>query len=136
MFEADSPSIVELPKTPSKGGVLSFIEEGSALPFKVRRIYWIYDVDKEVERGNHCHEFSRQVLVCLRGEVQVDIANLYEEAFSFKLNHPAKALYLPPKHWLKTKFSAGSILLSATSHLFEEDNTITDYQQFLAMKQY
>ena len=83
MFEADSPSIDELPKTPSKGGVLSFIEEGSALPFKVRRIYWIYDVDKEVERGNHCHEFSRQVLVCLRGEVQVDIANLYEEAFSF-----------------------------------------------------
>ncbi|MDH5475628.1 MAG: FdtA/QdtA family cupin domain-containing protein [Cyclobacteriaceae bacterium] len=130
-----SPKFIELPEFSSKGGVLSFIEEGDHLPFKVRRIYWVYDVENEVERGNHCHEYSHRIVVCLAGEVKVELVDLQGVKYSFELNRPNQIVYIPPKHWMTTTFSSGAILLSATSHLFEEDRPITDYDEFLLLAQ-
>ena len=41
MFEAN---LVNLPKILDKRGNLSFIEEFKNIPFKIARVYWIYDV--------------------------------------------------------------------------------------------
>jgi hypothetical protein len=137
IFEEDfKPRLIELPKSQGKGGALSFIEEGENLPFKVKRIFWIYEVDSDVERGHHGHEFSHRIIVCLQGEIKVEIQDLYGNEYSYVLDSPSQAVYFPPRHWLKTTFKKGAILLSATSHLYEEDHTITDYEDFLALKNF
>ena len=130
------PRLIELPKSKGKGGALSFIEEGENLPFQVRRIYWIYGIDFEVERANHCHEFSHRVMFCLHGKVIVNIDDLYKEHYSFELTAPNQALYIPPKHWIKLTLSPETILLSASSHLYEDDFAITNYDDFLALGQF
>ncbi|MDH5366726.1 MAG: FdtA/QdtA family cupin domain-containing protein [Cyclobacteriaceae bacterium] len=135
MEEDFSPKLIELKKLKSKGGVLSYIEEGNNLPFKVKRIYWVYDVNDDVKRGNHCHEFSHRVLICLTGEIKVEIVDLQGVKYTFELNSSNQMVYVPPKHWLNTTFSSKTILLAATSHLFEEDRSITDYDEFLSLAQ-
>ena len=50
MFEAN---LVNLPKILDKRGNLSFIEEFKNIPFKIARVYWIYDVPGGEVRGGH-----------------------------------------------------------------------------------
>ena len=38
------PSLIDLPKFLDLRGNLSFIEEDTHIPFKIKRVYWIYDV--------------------------------------------------------------------------------------------
>ncbi|MFN4300346.1 MAG: WxcM-like domain-containing protein, partial [Thermaurantimonas sp.] len=38
------PQIIPLPKFEDPRGNLSFIEEFKHIPFKIERVYWIYDV--------------------------------------------------------------------------------------------
>lgn len=135
MEEEFLPKLIELEKSESKGGVLSYLEEGENLPFKARRIFWVYDVSNSVERGNHCHEYSHRVIICLQGEIKIHIVDLFGVEYSFVLNKPNKVVYFPPKHWLKMTFSRGAILLSAASHLYEEDKTITDFNDFQSFRQ-
>lgn len=136
MDEDFSPQIIVLPKSERNGGTLSFLEEGENLLFNIRRIYWIYGISRETERGNHCHEFSHRIIISLQGSTKIELEDLYKEKFSFELTEPNQALYVPPKHWIKLSLSKSSIVLSCSSHLFEEDNTITDYEDFLALGQF
>lgn len=39
--------LINLPKILDERGNLSFIEEDTHLPFKINRVYWIYDVPGE-----------------------------------------------------------------------------------------
>lgn len=39
--------IINLPKILDKRGNLSFVEEFKQVPFKIKRLYWIYDVPGE-----------------------------------------------------------------------------------------
>lgn len=43
--------LIQLPKIVDPRGNLSFIEEGSQIPFPIERTYWIYDVPGGEMRG-------------------------------------------------------------------------------------
>lgn len=45
--------IINLPKFEDPRGNLSFVEEESHIPFKIERVYWIYDVPGGQLRGGH-----------------------------------------------------------------------------------
>ncbi len=55
------PALVNLPKFLDVRGNLSFIEEETHLPFKIRRVYWIYDVPGGEHRGGHAFREYRRV---------------------------------------------------------------------------
>ena len=37
-------------------GMLVALEENKEIPFKIKRVYYIYDTKKEVRRGLHAHK--------------------------------------------------------------------------------
>lgn len=129
------PHFIELSESLGKGGMLSFIEEGELLPFRVRRIYWTYGIDHEVHRGNHCHLESHRVIVCVHGSMSVEIKSIDNEVYNFELSKPNQAVYFPPRHWIDMKCESGTVMVVLASHLYEEDHLITDYDDFLALGQ-
>ena len=48
----DTIRIINLPKIEDDRGNLSFVEENH-IPFKINRVYWIYDVPGGEFRGSH-----------------------------------------------------------------------------------
>jgi len=44
MNEKEATKIINLSKIEDPRGNLSFIEEENHIPFKIKRVYWIYDV--------------------------------------------------------------------------------------------
>ncbi|ECD7011951.1 WxcM-like domain-containing protein, partial [Salmonella enterica subsp. enterica serovar Cotham] len=48
-------------------GSLVALEEGHNIPFKIKRVYYIFDTKKGVHRGFHAHKNLKQVVIAVRG---------------------------------------------------------------------
>jgi oxalate decarboxylase/phosphoglucose isomerase-like protein (cupin superfamily) len=125
-----NPFCVSLQKIDVKSGTLSYIDKMKDMPINIERLYWIYNVEQEAERGNHAHVNSDRVLICLKGKAKAIIENVDGEKFIFVLDDPSKILFFPRWHWINLTIDEGAVLLVACSCSFEEDEMITDYQTF------
>ena len=63
--------LIQLPKYSDIRGNLSFIQEDSHVPFKVKRSFWIYDVPGGEERGGHAYHETEEFIVSLSGSFDV-----------------------------------------------------------------
>jgi len=112
-------------------GILIPIEGKTGLPFKIARIFYIFDVPKGEIRGQHAHKKCQQLLICLQGECEI-ICKDGKNKKTFKLNSPDQGLYLPSMIWSTQKFvQKNSFLLVLTDQKFTESDYIRDYSQFL-----
>ena len=41
------------------------------IPFEVKRLFYLTDVTRESSRGRHSYYETKQVLICMRGQVKV-----------------------------------------------------------------
>ena len=57
--------IIELPKIIDRRGNLSFFENGSQIPFEIKRSYWIYDVPGGETRGGHAYKTLQEIVIVL-----------------------------------------------------------------------
>lgn len=126
--------IIELPKIEDRRGNLSVIE-GDIIPFKIQRVYYLYDVPSGAERGGHAHKNQQAFLVVLSGSFDV-VLHDGKGIYTISLNAPNKGLLIPNGYWRELKnFSAGAVCLVVSSGEFEEEDYIRDYQTFLNFKQ-
>lgn len=103
-------------------GNLTVIED-KELPFKIKRVFYIYGVDNSV-RGGHRHKSTIQALVALQGSCDIyNNDNNLEQRFT--LNHPSQCLILEPQDWHNMyNFSKDCILQVFASEYFSESDYI------------
>src|SRR5664280_3667683 len=84
--------IIHLPKFEDPRGNLSFVEEESHIPFKIKRTYWIYDVPGGQVRGGHAFKEQREFIIALSGsfDILVDDGSNKQR---FSLNRSYYGLY-------------------------------------------
>ena len=126
-----SCTLIDLPKVSDPRGMLTFVENGTHLPFDIKRIFYLYDVPTGESRGAHAHKTLEQFLICLSGsfDVQLDDGCSHEVVH---LNRPWKGLYIPPMIWAaETNFDPGTICLVLASNLFDEKDYYRNYDDYL-----
>ena len=112
--------ILDLITYTDKRGNLTVIEK--AIPFDVRRIFYIYGVD-DSKRGGHRHHKTIQAAICIKGKCTIYNNNGKEEK-EFLLDQPHKCLILEPEDWhTMYDFSEDAILMVLASEFFDQ----TDY---------
>ena len=112
MFEAN---LVNLPKILDKRGNLSFIEEFKNIPFKIARVYWIYDVPGGEVRGGHAYRENEEFIVALSGSFDVVLDDGKKKKI-FSLNRSYYGLYVPKGLWREmNNFSTNSLALVLAS---------------------
>ena len=117
----------------SKIGFLTALEGNRKIPFNIRRVYYIYDVPKEIKRGFHAHKRLEQILICMIGSVKVKVDDGNEKKI-IKLNNSNKGLYIGPGVWHEMyDFSQNSVLLVLASEYYDENDYIREYEEFLKM---
>lgn len=127
--------IISIPKIsdPHGRGNLSFIEK-NIIPFKIKRVYYLYDVPSDGSRGGHAHKKLNQFLIALSGSFDVIIDDGSSKK-TFTLNKPNKGLYIPNGIWREMEnFSAGAICLVLASDYFDESDYFRDYKRFIQFK--
>lgn len=127
----DKVKIYEFPKVGDPRGNLSFIEEGCHVPFPIRRVFYIYDVPGGQTRGGHAHRQNSTVLIALSGSFDLHLTDGTEEIV-VTLNRANKGVLIPPGVWDSMhNFTTGTVALALCSELYEEDDYIRDFSQYL-----
>jgi len=120
------PTLITLPKYLDARGNLSFIEEDTHLPFRIRRVYWIYDVPGGEHRGGHAYRETEELIVALSGSIDV-VLNDGQKEWRFTLNRSYYGVYVPKMIWrMLENFSTNSLALIIASTDYSEDDYIRD----------
>jgi hypothetical protein len=126
--------IIELDKINNRAGNLTVIHNQKSVPFAVERIYYLYDVPSNAERGGHAHKELFQLIMAVSGSFSISL-NDGSETKSFMLNNPNKGLLVVPGIWRElSDFSSGSVCLVLASMKYTSFDYIRDYQEFLSYK--
>jgi dTDP-4-dehydrorhamnose 3,5-epimerase len=106
-------------------------ELGGALPFPVRRVYWIHATKPGVSRGFHAHKELRQLCICVAGSVRISLFDGRREE-SVVLDSSAKGLLIGPGLWREMHdFSPDCVLMVFASAEYDEADYIRDRDQFI-----
>lgn len=112
-------------------GKLVVIEGGQVIPFDIKRVFYIYESDSTVVRGQHANRDSEFVLINVAGQSKVRITDGTEE-FVVELNKPMMGVYIPKMIWKDMyDFSADSVLLVLASTHYDGKEYIRDYEEYL-----
>lgn len=123
---------VTLDRHPSERlGNLSVLESSRSVPFDIRRVFFIYDVPGGESRGGHSHRKIREFIIAASGSFSVTLDDGTTRR-TVMLNRPYMGLLVQPGIWLTLNdFSSGAIALVFTSDLYDPDDHIKDYDEFL-----
>ena len=118
-------------RTDNRGRLVA-IEGGSDVPFKIERVYFLYDVGPGIERGFHAHRQLHQRLFCVSGSCIVTIDDGHERR-DVPLDSPEIGLHIGPMIWREMHdFSEGAVLMVLASLHYDESDYIRDYDRFVA----
>ena len=124
--------IIDLPKIVDPRGNLSVAEQLKNVPFEVKRVYWTYDVPGGESRGGHAHKECVELIIAVSGSFTVTLDDGKGHSESYHLNHPWQGLLVTTGIWRTLEdFSSGSVCLVLASELFDEDDYIYEYDDFV-----
>ncbi len=128
-------SIIELDRHYSdRKGNLSVVENGSTLPFNVKRVYYLYDVPGGESRGAHAHKDLSQLIIAASGSFRVTLDDGKVKR-SFFLNRPYQGLYVKPGIWRDLDdFSSGAVCMVLASDVYLKEDYIRCYDDFLTFR--
>lgn len=118
----------------SELGYITVAEYQKNVPFEIKRVYWTYYTPNQVSRGHHAHKALEQLIFAVSGTIEFQLINQKGEKYNYLLDTPDKGLYIPSLQWRTIKFSHSAVLLCLASEIYEEDDYIRDYDDFLNFK--
>ena len=122
---------ITLPQIHDPRGDLTFVEGGNHIPFDIRRVYYLYNVPVDSERGGHAHRDLEQVVFALSGSFRMKIDDGQTKS-EYWLRDPRKGLHISRLIWREMDaFSQGAVCMVLASHPYDEGDYFREYDDFL-----
>ena len=123
--------ILSLPKVEDNRGSLTVIENNKNIPFKIKRVFYLYSVPNGASRGAHAHKKLHQFLIPIAGSFKVTVSNIKDEE-TILLNKPWEGIYIPPMIWAsESDFKKNSVCLVLASDIYEENDYYREYSDYV-----
>jgi dTDP-4-dehydrorhamnose 3,5-epimerase-like enzyme len=124
--------LLEIPRFADERGSLSVVESKHQIPFEIRRLYYLYDIPAGQVRAAHGHKRLQQLVVAISGSFDISIDDGFARRL-IRLDRPDRGLYIAPGMWRELNgFSGGAVCVVLASELYDEQDYLRDYDQFLA----
>ena len=123
-------SIIQVQPILGNSGGLYVLEKQERLPFEIKRVYYITNVEGDAVRGKHAHKELEQLLLCVGGSCDIFLDD-GKNSTMIELNDPGKLLYIRPCLWREIcNFSENATLVVFASEEYDEGDYIRDYDEF------
>lgn len=123
--------IIDLPRIYDPRGNLTVVEQLKEVPFDIKRVYWTYDVPGGESRGGHAHKKCQSFIIAVSGSFTVRLDDGHRRE-TYHLNHPYQGLLINTGVWRTLEdFSSGAVCLALASELFDENDYIREYDDFI-----
>ena len=117
-------------KISDQRGHLISLEVGKNIPFEIKRVYYLYGLSDK-PRGFHAHLKLKQFLICINGSCKIVLNNGFSSSEVF-LQNPNEGILLDNFLWHEMhNFSKDCVLLILASELYDENDYIRNYDDFL-----
>ena len=131
IFEGKTAQKVKFNQLGDDRGHLVVVEGLKDIPFEIKRIFYIYGSDSDVVRGQHANRKSEFVLINVSGTSKVEVDDGKTKKI-FDLDEPHVGIYLPNMVWKDMfDFSSDSVLLVLASEVFDANEYIRDYDEYV-----
>lgn len=115
-----------------RGGLLAPIEFKD-LDFEPKRLFYVTNVPIGERRGEHAHYETKQLLICVKGVINVILKNEKVKYFITLLEN--EYVYIDNMVWDAQDFVTGKdVLLVLCSTNYDLDDYILDFNEFLKVK--
>jgi dTDP-4-dehydrorhamnose 3,5-epimerase-like enzyme len=113
------PRLIELPVRRDRRGSLTALEEGTQVPFEIRRVFYIYDVTPGATRASHAVTDVDEVVIAVSGCFHVTTVDGVDRR-EFTVERPTEGLFIPGRAWRELSgFSDGAVCLVLASKPYE-----------------
>jgi hypothetical protein len=130
-----TPQLINFKKIgTSTEGYISIFQNGSEMPFDVKRCFWTYYTPEEVVRGRHAHYETEMLLIASAGRIIVYTEMPNGDKETFILDKPEQGLFLPKLCWHTMQYSHNAVQLVLASTIYEEKDYIRNYDDFIKIK--
>lgn len=107
------------------------IEELKQIPFEMKRLFYIYGADDISVRGHHSNKKSEFVIINVAGSAKIKLDNGKKQEI-VTLDKPNMGVYIPKMMWKEMfDFSSDCVMLVISNELYDADEYIKDYQEFI-----
>lgn len=122
--------LIDLPKVIDSRGILTIIESEYAIPFEIKRVYFLNEVPLGAQRGVHAHKELQQVIIAINGSFDV-VLDDGKNSKKVHLNKPYQGLYLCPMIWRElNNFSQDAVCLVLASNHYSKEDYYFNYAEF------
>jgi hypothetical protein len=127
-------TLFSLPRVENRAGSITAVNELVDIPFRIARVYYLYDVPGGASRGGHAHKELHQIMVAASGSFDVLLDDGCERRIT-SLNRPYVGLRIVPGVWRElVNFSSGGICLVLASMRYDPDEYIRGYENYLEFR--
>ncbi len=125
------PEIIKIRTLKSSEGNLSIIDKKNKIPFEVKRIFYVYDIPQNTQRGGHAHKSLKQFIWVINGQLEIVTFSKNDPKKKFILDTPNKGLYIPELTWsYQITKSVNTIYCVAASDYYDENEYIREWEKF------
>lgn len=126
-------NIIDLPTLGDERGNLIALEGNQSIPFKIKRVYYIFGTKKLVSRGFHAHKELEQMAICVSGSCRFTLDDGKNKEHIL-LDGPTKGLIIKKMIWREMyDFSENCVLLVIASQHYDEKDYLRNYEVFKDM---
>ena len=123
---------IDMPTVTDPRGDLTFMEGGAQVPFDIARVYYVYNMPVDAERGGHAHTDLEQVIFAISGSYRIVVDDGTRRE-TFWLRNPRQGLYIGRMVWrVMDSFSQGAVYMTLASRPYDEADYHRDYDGFRA----
>ena len=116
-------------------GILVPLESNYDVPFPIRRIFYVYGVKNQNDRGKHSHHETKQLLISINGSIDVKCDDGLGGVRTWTLTQPWNAIYIPEMIWDEQRYNTkDAILLVLSNTNYDKSDYIEGYEVFRRLK--
>ena len=126
-----NPFLIKIKTLKGEKGNLSILDKENNLPFDIKRIFYVYDIKKNIERGGHAHNKLKQFIWAINGVIEVKSISREGVKKSFLLDNPNIGLFIPELTWTSQHIkSDNTIYCVAASNYYDESEYLRNWEEF------
>ena len=121
-----------------RGYKLTPVELKDAVPFEVKRVYFVREFEKEAQTGEHIHKIEEEVFLQVKGR-SIAVIDRGAGKEEMEMSAPGDAIYVPAFVWHGFKNASPDCVIAAfssTNYNPTRADYVEDYEEFKKISPY
>lgn len=125
----DAVRWIDLPSHTDCRGILTAIESGQDVPFKIRRVYLLHNLS--ADRGGHAHRDTHQLVIAASGSFDFILSDGIVTR-TYHMDNPAVGLLVAPMLFIRLQnLSPDAVAVVLASTHYDKKRSIRSWEEYL-----